>query len=42
MSLSPFFLSESQTLFGISAGPPLIGEGPLTDCGEQGRIQDFF
>ena len=36
------FLSESQTLFGIGAGPPLIGEGPLTDGGEQGRIQDFF
>ena len=36
------FLSESQILFGIGAGPPLIREGPLTDCGEQGRIQDFL
>ena len=41
MSLSQLF-SQRITLFGIGAGLLLIGEGPLTDGGEQGRIQDFF
>ena len=36
------FLSESETLFGIGAGPPLIGEGPLTDGGERADPGFFF